>query len=480
MRRNAAVQTGDIDGGGAAGLSDSAAPPPAAPRPVPRRRAPPAGGHAPDAHRSRLHPEASKALRRYALTGLATFLIVLVPVIFGARALAKEQALRHATESTQHMADFEVAPFINSAVPIEDTRLLDRLDRRLTPSFRHVSLYRFKVWNSAGTILYSDRRELIGRQFPPPGWAGPLLAGADGHAEFEAQTDPESVLEASQGQLVEVYVGTTASDGERIIVEAYYPAEVVHEDQRNMVLGILPGVFASLLLLQLLLLVPGLRMAKRLQRNADTQQRLLEQAISASDLERQRLARHLHDEVIQGLAGLAYTLESYELGDPGPPPSFFSQAKAVVQENISTLRGIATDLYPPDLAELGLPGALARLGDPARSRGVHFELQIRGTPTAEPTTQVLLYRVAREAITNALKHACAGRISVTLAGDPATTELTVADDGRGFDVAHAAPEGHLGLAILHDTVAEAGGSLLITSAADSGTKVEAVLPAVAG
>src|SRR4051812_47346051 len=105
MRRNAAVQTGDIDGGGAAGLSDPAVPRPAAPHPVPRRRAPlrPAGGRAPDAHRSRLHPEARKALRRYALTGLATFLIVLVPVIFGARALAKEQALRHATESTQHM-----------------------------------------------------------------------------------------------------------------------------------------------------------------------------------------------------------------------------------------------------------------------------------------------------------------------------------------------------------------------------------------
>jgi len=473
MRRNAAI---DPAGGPAAGLPDATAP--SGPRirvPLP----PPARSHNPEAQGSRLHPEARKALRRYALTGLATFLIVLVPVIFGTRALAKEQALRHATESTQHMADFEVAPFIDSSVPIHDVRLLDRLDRRLTPSFRHVSLYRFKVWNAAGTILYSDRRELIGRQYPLPDWAGRLLAGAGGRAEFEVQTDAESVLEAGLGELVEVYVGSTASDGERIIVEAYYPAEVVHDDQRHMVLGILPGVFASLLLLQLLLLVPGLRMAKRLQRNADTQQRLLQQAISASDLERQRLARHLHDEVIQGLAGLAYTLESYEQGDPGPPPSFFAQAKAVVQENIGTLRGIATDLYPPDLAELGLPGALARLGDPARSRGVDFDVQIRGIPTTEPTAQVLLYRVAREAITNALKHSGAGRIEVTLAGHLASTELTVADDGSGFEVAQAAAEGHLGLAILHDTVAEAGGSLLITSAAGSGTTVQAVLPAVA-
>ncbi|MCG2620613.1 histidine kinase [Arthrobacter sp. I2-34] len=438
------------------------------------------GGPNRDTNRSRLHPEARKALRRYALTGVATLLIVLVPVIFGARAFAKDQALRHAMESTQHMADFEVAPFIDSALPIEDPVRLDRLDRRLTPSFRHVSLYRFKVWNSAGIILYSDRRELIGRQFPRPDWAGPLLAGGAGRAEFEAQTDAESVLEASQGELVEVYVGATASDGERIIVEAYYPAEIVRDDQRSMVLGILPGVFASLLLLQALLLIPGLRMAKRLQRNADTQQRLLEQAISASDLERQRLARHLHDEVIQGLAGLAYTLESYELGGTDPSPSFFARANAVLQENIGALRGIATDLYPPDLAELGLSGALARLGDPARSRGVDFDLQVRGAPTAEPTTQVLLYRVAREAIANALKHADAGRISVALAADPVATKLTVADDGRGFDVADAVPEGHLGLAILHDTVAEAGGSLLITSAADSGTKVEAVLPAAAG
>lgn len=430
--------------------------------------------------RSRLHPETRRALRRYALTGLATFLIVLVPVVIGARALAKEQALRHATESTQHMADFEVGPFIDSSVPIQDPRVLDRLDRRLAPSFQHVTLYRFKVWNASGTILYSDRRELIGRQFPMPGWAQALLAGGQGRAEFEVQTDPESASEAGQGELVEVYVGSTAADGERIIVEAYYPAQVVHDDQRSMVLGILPGVLGSLLLLQLLLLIPGLRMAKRLQHNSDTQQRLLEQAISASDLERQRLARHLHDEVIQGLAGLAYTLESYEQHQPGPPPSFFAQARAVVQENISTLRGIATDLYPPDLAALGLPGALDRLGDPARARGLDFDLEVRGHAPAEATTQVLLYRVAREAVANALKHAQAGRISVALAGTGEATRLTVADDGQGFDVGAAAPQGHLGLAILHDTVADAGGTLLITSAADSGTKVEAVLPAAAG
>jgi two-component system, NarL family, sensor kinase len=434
------------------------------------------GGDGP-VRRSHLHPETRRALRRYALTGLAAFLIVLVPVIFGTRTLAEEQALRHATENTQHMADFEVGPVIDSTLPIQDARKLDRLDRRLTPSFRHVALFRFKVWNADGTILYSDRRELIGRTFTPPDWSGQMLAGGQGHAEFEAQTDAESASEANHGEVVEVYVGTTAADGERIIVEAYYPAHVVYDDQRNMVLGILPAVLGSLLLLQLLLLIPGLRMAKRLQHNSDVQQRLLEQAISASDVERQRLARHLHDEVIQGLAGLAYTLESYERHEPGPPPLFFAQAKSVVQENISTLRGIATDLYPPDLAELGLPGALERLGDPARARGLDFEVAVQGAAPTDPTTQVLLYRVAREAVANALKHAQAGRIQVTVSGTAESTVLTVADDGRGFDVQQARPEGHLGLAILHDTVTDAGGSLLITSAADSGTKVEAVLPA---
>ncbi|NKX53256.1 sensor histidine kinase [Arthrobacter mobilis] len=429
--------------------------------------------------RSHLQPETRRALRRYALTGLAAFLIVVVPVVFGTRALAKEQALRHATENTQHMADYEVGPLIDSRGPVQDASTLNRLDRRLAPSFRHVGLVRFKVWNAEGTILYSDRRELIGRQFPLPDWAVPLLAGGEPRARFEVQTDPESASESSHGELVEIYAGTMASNGEPVIVEAYYPAQVVHDDQRSMVLGILPAVLGSLLLLQLLLLIPGLRMAKRLQQNSDTQQRLLEQAISASDLERQRLARHLHDEVIQGLAGLAYTLESYERHEPGPPPSFFAQARAVVQENISTLRGIATDLYPPDLAELGLPGALDRLGDPVRARGLDFDLVVRGTAPEDPNMQVLLYRVARESVANALKHSEAGRIQVVLAGTRDGTTLTVADDGRGFDVRQAAPEGHLGLAILHDTVADAGGTLLITSAAGAGTTVEAGLPAPA-
>ncbi|EMY32439.1 histidine kinase [Arthrobacter crystallopoietes BAB-32] len=421
--------------------------------------------------------ELRRAMRRFVLSTLAALLIIVVPVVVGARAIARDQALDHAIQRTQGTADFAVGPFVTDHLVERHPDDVARMDRLLAPRFDRNDIERIKIWSQDGTILYSDQHSLIGQNFGLPPGAGELLAGSRGFAHFEEQSGSENELEADAGKLVEVYVGTNDAEGEPIIFEVYYTADQVEADERGMMLGLLPPILGALAVLQLIQLVPALRMAQRFQRDNATKRALLQQAIDASDVERQRLARDLHDEVIQDLSGLAYSLESYELQDRPPGHDFLSRTRMLVQDNISNLRGITTELYPPDLAALGLAGALERLGDPVRARQMAWSLRIHGAPDVDEQQAALLYRAAREAVSNAVKHAKASLVSVSLTCTAGCLELAVYDDGEGFTPDAAERPGHFGLQILQDTVQAAGGTLSLRSAPGQGTEVMVQLPA---
>lgn len=422
--------------------------------------------------------EMRRAIWKFLIGSLATLLIVVVPVVIGASAISRQQAIDHAIERTQSTADFAVAPFIDERLLAGEPNALDRMDRLLQPRFERHRILRIKVWSSDGVIIYSDERSLVGQQFDLQPWQQELLAGDHpGIAHFEPQTGFENTFESGQGEMLEVYVATGTTGSEPVLYETYYQPDEVRADEREMMLGILPPVLGALAVLQLVQLVPALRMARRLQRDSATRRQLLQRAIESSELERQRLARDLHDDVIQDLSGVAYALESFELQDQPPSKEFLARTRALVQDNISALRGITTELYPPDLADLGLAGALERLGDPVRARGLEWHLRVVGDPAPDAQQAALLYRAAREAITNAIKHARASVISVELSRSGDRIQLAVYDDGEGFERSSGAPEGHLGLQILQDTVSAAGGRLDLHTAPRQGTEVLVSLPA---
>lgn len=428
-----------------------------------------------------LVPETSemrRAIWKFLIGSLATLLIVVVPVVIGASAISRQQAIDHAIQRTQSTADFAVAPFIDERLLAGEPSALDRMDQLLEPQFERHRILRIKVWSSDGVIIYSDQRSLVGQQFDLQPWQQELLAGNHpGIAHFEPQTGFENTFESGQGEMLEVYVATGTAGTEPVLYETYYQPDEVRADETEMMLGILPPVLGALAVLQLVQLVPALRMARRLQRDSATRRRLLQQAIESSELERQRLARDLHDDVIQDLSGVAYALESFELQDRPPSKEFLARTRTLVQDNISALRGITTELYPPDLADLGLAGALERLGDPVRARGLEWHLRVVGDPAPDAQQAALLYRAAREAVTNAIKHARANVISVELSRSGDRLQLAVYDDGEGFERSSGAPEGHLGLQILQDTVSAAGGRLDLHTAPRQGTEVLVSLPA---
>ena len=129
------------------------------------------------------------------------------------------------------------------------------------------------------------------------------------------------------------------------------------------------------------------------------------------------------------------------------------------------------EIYPPDLRADGLAAGLADLTAPAASAGVTTDVVVTGMEGAPDATVALVWRVAQEAVRNAIRHARASHLTVTVTGGSRGVALDVVDDGRGFDPASVTDPQHFGLRGLASLVADAGGRLDVRSAPGQGTTV---------
>ena len=156
-----------------------------------------------------------------------------------------------------------------------------------------------------------------------------------------------------------------------------------------------------------------------------------------------------------------------------------AEMEAVAQlgaEAHAELRAVIDGLAPPELGEAGLAESLRRYAILAgRAHGVTVSFTSAGLPALTEDQQAALYRVAQEALHNALRHSGAARIGVRLSRTPRRVILEVADDGSGF--APGAPGG-LGFASMRARAASAGGTLTIRSAPGTGTTVKLAVPRV--
>jgi signal transduction histidine kinase len=217
----------------------------------------------------------------------------------------------------------------------------------------------------------------------------------------------------------------------------------------------------------------ALRLATDLERSRD-------RLVSAREEERRRIRRDLHDGLGPQLASAVMALDvaSRALGrEPGRAAPLVTTARDQLQEAVADVRRIVHGLRPPALDDLGLLGALQATGPallPQRGGAPHIRVVGTGTLTGLPAAvEVAAFRITQEAMTNAIRHACAQHISVHLRGEADVIGLEVVDDGRGCP--DDAPAG-LGLQSMRDRATELGGTCQVTAAPGGGTRVSAVLP----
>ena len=212
-----------------------------------------------------------------------------------------------------------------------------------------------------------------------------------------------------------------------------------------------------------------------------TNARLYERSRELSVItERARLARELHDAVTQKLFSIrarARAAAVLAAREPADQERVIAEIEAVGQlgaEAHAELRAVIDGLAPPDLEAAGLAESLRRYAVLAgRAHGVPVTFTGACVPGLAPAAEAALYRVAQEALHNALRHAAASKVRVTLTKTARQVVLEVADDGRGF-VPETATIG-LGLASMRERAAAAGGRLTIKSGA-KGTVVRMAVP----
>jgi two-component system sensor histidine kinase UhpB len=220
-----------------------------------------------------------------------------------------------------------------------------------------------------------------------------------------------------------------------------------------------------------------LRMVRRLEAE---RRRAGSAALQAQEEERTRVARDLHDEVNQSLTGLLLRLEAAREAAPPELEAELAETKALANQAMRELLSLARQLRPTALDDLGLKAAIAGQVEQLARGEIEAEFSTEGDfSSLDDDAQLVVYRVAQEALSNAARHSGAWRVSVELrrdenAGGSGGVELTVSDDGRGF--AFDESEGGLGIGGMRERALLIGGELTIESRPGHGTTVRLTVP----
>ncbi|WP_433606020.1 sensor histidine kinase [Dactylosporangium sp. CA-139114] len=239
-----------------------------------------------------------------------------------------------------------------------------------------------------------------------------------------------------------------------------------------------PRVLLLLIPVALLFATAGLAVREAGTQRRQARARELRARIDGEEAERRRWVRELHDDTLQELAAVMVTLGAAAGGGPAAQLQGITDARELVGRQIQTLRRLIAQMRPLALDSLGLTAAIEDLGRHARdASGLDIEVAAEPVPRLPGDTEIALYRIVQEALTNAIRHSGATRITIRTATHPGTLEVSITDNGggipdRGFTHGH-------GITGMHERAGAAGARLSITAAPGGGTTVRLRLPAPA-
>ena len=203
----------------------------------------------------------------------------------------------------------------------------------------------------------------------------------------------------------------------------------------------------------------------------------LRRVVSAQELERQRLARELHDETGQALTSILLGLKAVEDAEDGSDlAAATGQLRELVVTTLQDVRRLAVELRPKALDDFGLVPAIERLIETFREHtGIHVDLEPRlGNERLPSDVETTLYRITQEALTNVVKHAQAEHVSIVLTRRDGSVSALIEDDGRGFGTGDKSSG--LGLLGMRERIALVDGRLEVESTPGSGTTLSIEVP----
>jgi len=218
------------------------------------------------------------------------------------------------------------------------------------------------------------------------------------------------------------------------------------------------------------------------ERARSLQQRIA-QATLAQEEERRRISRELHDGLGPSLADLGNRLSvcrQLVRSDPLRAEEGLDEATALLRGHMKELRGLVNQLRPVALDQLGLVGALRQhIEHFGEESGIDASLTVSASLKADPLTEVTIYHVVQESLTNVRRHARATAVQVTLLGSDDHLEVTVSDNGQGFDPEKAVTSTvkGIGLTSMRERAELVGGSFKVQSKPGQGCQTILRIPA---
>jgi signal transduction histidine kinase len=413
----------------------------------------------------------TRSLVSFALAALAAVVLLGVLATAVLRNQTRNEAIREAKDLTRLAGRGIAEPALTPGIYTGDPRALDRVSRAVEHHALQEPVVRIKIWKQDGHILWSDEPRLIGKRYPLGEEELAAMKAGRTNAEVSDLTRPENRFERNYEKLLEVYLPIRGPGGQPLLFESYSRFSSITESGRRQAEKLLVPLVGGLVLLWLVTLPLAYALARRLQQRQLEREALLQRAIDAQDRERRRIAGALHDDVVQDLAGLGFSLsaaaartESPELGD----------AADQTRQTMRKLRSALVDIYPPSLQRAGLQAAIDDLARPMQAQ---VDIEVPASTGLPPEKEALIFRTVQEGLRNAAKHSEAEHVSVRIEVRGGTATAEVADDGRGFTPNGSGDRDHMGLGMLSDLAEEAGGRLAIDSKPGRGTTVTLEVPA---
>lgn len=445
-------------------------------------------------------------LRSPVVLFLAIGLLTAVGIVVGTNILADraaaDEAISEAKSTTQLLAQSVVAPeFPPTAVHLrpenanEYLGALERFDAEVQARLLKTDRpYRINIWSANGRLIYSSQLDVFLKEMFSDDPDQPTLVLDDDQrnilrdggvgSEIADPSRPEDFAATGTDGMLRIYTRFRTTDGgstkpadqqaagRPVLFEAYFPVSDL-SDRQSQIFDSFRWITASALIVLIAVATAILvGLTRQLRKAGAERERLLVSAMDASDAERRRIARDLHDSVVQDLAGTAFSVSAVARtpGLADDSRETLDTAGTSLRTSLKSLRSLLAEIHPPDLKAEGLPAALADLTAPAAALGIQASVSVEGAETASDEHVALVWRVAQEAVRNSMRHSEASTIAVTVRGDGTTLTLEVVDDGIGFDPSRTAPDSY-GLRGLRSLVADSGGVLDMRSAPGEGTTV---------
>jgi two-component system NarL family sensor kinase len=414
---------------------------------------------------------------------LAVLAAVALAGVVASQRLAETEAINEAARTASLMADAVVQPAVSESLLTGDPSAVKAMDRVVREHVLNQSIVRVKIWDPTGRILYSDEPALVGQHYPLGADERDVLTHPKTAANVSDLSAPENRLERGRGKLLQVYRPIRSPSGKPLLFETYTQYDAVTSRTAQLWRGFATVTLTSLVLLVVLLMPILWRLLSRLKRSQAQRETLLLRAVETSAEERRRIAGSLHDGVVQDLAGASLAVaagvnRATSLGQPDLADELRS-ASDTVRASITGLRTLLLDIYPPSLATAGLTAALTDLVSTMRRGGTVVTLDVEPLLELDAAGERLAFRVAQECLHNIARHAAATNVQIRLHREERYAVMEISDDGVGFDgpylLAHP-KEGHFGLRVLGDVVADAGGELLLSTAPGAGTTWQLRIP----